>query len=1238
MHRISIKTEMIFIIFFIAAIFPINARAITEQQESTVAVRKVQVKSVNELSATIEITYQYNGTKTDRRIGIEFVTPSPLVEKYRLDERRASTPFPRFSFPVSQGIHKFSMPVSRESFVPSAYITHEIRLAEVIHDLRSKKQPIVLSSELYPLEVHWPALSSYKNGALEKKIQKPGPSPWFENEKLRYAKALSRSKYDVLVLPVAATPNSLDSVARNMMMRQLSYAIRTRTNYRIPDSTWVIRALGENQRIFDEDEIGELASNTGVQWIVIPKVSRPKNGLYFDLSITVKHLEPGFFKDSWKKQNENSWRNIEFSDTNPPEEVFRSHLETYLESLGFSFDEPGVNTRYSRTLTYSDTTLESLTRIPGKTPIDRATALQLVASLYPQHAIESQQLWERSLIALEEASPESDDYRLLKARAETHLYRRPYALKVLGIPGDDREKELYWYLQGNLPKTQQHVDALNEPVDRFIGLTEIETLRRAYGREEGYTYRLKEAIEAAPKWKELVSSRLSSVEWFDTEIQNYSIREIVKKHPLELETRIKIEQIKYSVLQRLGIRFVPRHTELLELIQPMEQTVWNAEGQQWSTTTGDQGLREWDYFDLLFADSRHAAIKGFRSVFALQKLPDRARKISASLRYVIDGYPPYLIEQATFDYRTRDETLDKDQKTKKKLKKKIIAEAIQANHWSGGESLVNARAEKLLSYTNSAINYEHYDDEPLRYYRFKHRDIPQRPDYRRITMEDWARSAMYSIYDTSSFSSVRSHLRFKDKAGLVTYEENNKHRFIGSGYRSSEIIVKYRNRFDQEALMALQAAQRDDPDDFRITKSIVEKYLQKGDYKSVRKIVESSVLYRYEDEEPVYRTNEIASIASSLDGAGQIEEALPLYKKAISFRTGSDWALFASERVALYNHDYTLAAESALASVKRYDSESERQNYSRYMFLLGQPDKAMNMMEYLGTRGDPDKGEYIPPFTARLGFRINRFSREQVKQWLMKMEKSALSARQRFRLERIYFLTFVADEIPTQQDIQIMDFLNSNIGRNKSLFRKYEGYAYYRRGECNKAKAPLQEAWTWESRQTGWFNDVWYYQVSCAVQSGNLAEANRIFSRARGTNPDKSLHYQIAYAVFNGYQGKHRQAVGALKKAQDLIYSPKDFGVNTAMRVIEAAELLYQKTGQPEYKRVILDIARRAGKSGENSWSNLVEAQYRPERQHDVAFLAKAIYLNPSSHRISKLDPTAVKRANRWLQQNQPFH
>ena len=1237
MFKKNKKIELIIPILFIASIISLNVQAKAEQNESLVTIRNIQVKSVRESSATIELTYQYRGKDKDRRIGIEVVAPSSLVEKYRLDERNFSMPFPRYSFPVTPGIQKLSFPAIRESYVPEAYVTHQLRLAEVIQDLRSRKPPIVLTPKLYPLEIHWPALQSYKKRALEKKIQVADQSPWFVSEKQRYANALSRGRYDVLVLPVAATPNSLDNVSRNMMMRHISYAIRTRTNYKVPDSTWVIRSLGENQRTFSEDEISELASNTGAQWIVVPKVSRPKNDLHFDLTITVRHLEPGFFRDTWKKRNENSWRDIEFTDTNPPEEVFRSHLETYLNSLGFTFDKPVVNTRHERTLTYTDNSLESLTRIAGKTPIDRATALQLVASLYYPDAFEGQQLWERSLIALEEVSPESDDYRLLKARAEVHLYRRPYALKILGSPGDDREKELYWYLQGNLPKTQQYVDALKEPVDTIIGLADIDTLRTAYGREEGYTHRLRRAIDGAPKWKELITSRLSSVQWFDTEMQNYAIRQVIKKHPLEPGTRIWIEQIWEGFLQRMGVRVVPEHTELLEFIQPMERTIWKEDGQQWSTTIGDQSLREWDYLDLLFANSRYAAIKGYKSTFRRQELPDKARKISASLKNVIDGYPPFLIEQASFDQKMREELRVQDQKERNSLEKKIIAKAAQVNHWSGGESLVNYRAEGLLASTQGAINYEHYDDEPLRYYRFKNRDNPSRLDYRRIAMEDWARSATYSIFDTSSFSTVRSHLRFKDKAGLAAFEENNKYRFTGSGYRSSEITGKYRNRFDDEALKALQTALQDDPDDFEITKSIISRNIQKGNYKSARKIVESSVLYRYGDEEPVYRTNEIASIAWSLDSAGQMEEALPLYKKAISFHTGAGWELFARERVALYNHDYGLAAESALLAVNRYDSETERQNYARYMFLLGQPDKAMSMMEYLGTQGDPDKGEYIPPFTARLGFRINRYSREQVKQWLMKMEKTAFSARQRFRLERIYFLTFVADEVPTQQDIQIMGFLNSKIGRNKSLFRKYEGYAYYRRGECSNAKAPLQEAWIKESQQTGWFNDVWYYQVSCAVQSGNLAEANQMFSRARGTNQDKSLHYQIAYAVLNGYQGKHRQAVVALKKAQDLIYSPKDFGMNTAMRVIDAAELLYKKTGRPEYKRVILDIAKRVGKSGENSWSGMIEAQYRPERQHDIAFLAKAIYLNPSSHRIAKLDPVAVKRANRWLQQNRPF-
>ena len=154
MFKKNKKIELIIPILFIASIISLNVQAKAEQNESLVTIRNIQVKSVRESSATIELTYQYRGKDKDRRIGIEVVAPSSLVEKYRLDERNFSMPFPRYSFPVTPGIHKLSFPAIRESYVPEAYVTHQLRLAEVIQDLRSRKPPIVLTPKLYPLEIH----------------------------------------------------------------------------------------------------------------------------------------------------------------------------------------------------------------------------------------------------------------------------------------------------------------------------------------------------------------------------------------------------------------------------------------------------------------------------------------------------------------------------------------------------------------------------------------------------------------------------------------------------------------------------------------------------------------------------------------------------------------------------------------------------------------------------------------------------------------------------------------------------------------------------------------------------------------------------------------------------------------------------------------------------------------------------------------------------------------------------
>lgn len=1065
------------------------------------------------------------------------------------------------------------------------------------------------------------------------KIKDPGPSPWFEREKERFTSALSTSRYDLLVLPVSANPDSLDSVSRNMMMRYLANALRTRSEFKVPDSTWTLRALGENQRKFDDDEVSSLLKRIDAEWLIESEVSRPNHGMQYNLTITVKQRQSGMFSNSWRIHARHVWENIEFSDLVPPEVVFRSRLEEIIAALKLPISNPPPQIKYKCTLAYSDKPLETLIRSGGNTPVDRALALQLVASLYPAAAFEKQQLWERSVIALEGADPESDKYRLLMARAATNLHRRPYALNLLSKPRTDPEKALYWYLQGNLPKVEENIGKTTDAIDTVLGLIDVDTIRSEYLRDEGYTSRREKAAKLVPKWKELVASRLSTADWFDAGVQNYTLRVLAKQYQIDSGELPEMEQIKNYVLQRFGIPAYPQSKEWIEYIQPLEDRVWEDQSAGWSKLTGDQRLREWDYYDLLFADSRYASIKGFYSTYGRQVLMDRAERVSASLKKVLNGYPPFIVQQADMakgqsDYRNTSS--DK----RKKYTKEAVKLALYVNRWSGGETIFDHRAQTILANTGRGTLYRKYSDEPLRYYRYLNW---QRMGFKGQIRHVWDRSDQYSVFDTDTYYWKKWVMEKKHDPNLKQYVLKNRNRFVGSWYWTEKIINKYQNQPTRKMIQGLQQALRHDPDNWWFTEKLVNKYIDAGELKLANAAVVSSILYRNKEEQTVGKGVELVRIAQRIDAAGSRQWAIPLYKKAVSYDTGSELEFIAKERLAEMDNDYRLAATTTLQSIERYGSLSQKYHYIRLMFLLGKPAKAFEMLDQVVGKGEYNQ-KYIPEFTVRLGFRINKTSREQVMEWLLDHASGTNTYDQKLTLEWAYFLTFMADEIPSDQDIQNVERLNSRLSHLKEIIYVYNGYAYYRRGDCEKANTWLSKIPKLNALHENHYGNVWYYRLSCALKSGQNNIEAKYFDAGAPKTLDRSFHYFLGRALNSGYRGKHREALAALDKAGTLVDYPSDYGTNTALMLIDTAEQLYQKTGRLEYRKMILKEARSVQNKRVEGWPGLVEAQYDKDRQFDTEFLARAIYLNPNSRRIKMLDPVAVREARQWLQQNRPFN
>ncbi len=96
----------------------------------------------------------------------------------------------------------------------------------------------------------------------------PRNIPWFEQRRALFSDVLSGAQCDVLVAPVDAGRNSLDSIGRNLLSQTMAAEIAAQTGLCVTDPQLALQALGENKRRFTWPAIERLADKSGARWLV----------------------------------------------------------------------------------------------------------------------------------------------------------------------------------------------------------------------------------------------------------------------------------------------------------------------------------------------------------------------------------------------------------------------------------------------------------------------------------------------------------------------------------------------------------------------------------------------------------------------------------------------------------------------------------------------------------------------------------------------------------------------------------------------------------------------------------------------------------------------------------------------------------------------------------------------------------------------------------------------------------
>jgi hypothetical protein len=889
-------------------------------------------------------------------------------------------------------------------------------------------------------------------------------------------------------------------------------------------------------------------------------------------------------------------------------------------------------------LAFHGQTLREMARKGGESALDRSLALQVYASLYPLDSEEQNQLWERSLIALESVRPDSPGYRVLKARAIANLQRRPYALKVLGTPSSDMEQALHAYLMGDLPLAGAANGRVSDPFFHFLAAAEIQRLRRYYERQAGYSQRRKKIVASLAAWDPLVGFRFSSADWLG-DSRSFAVASLLQKEGVgprvgpgnSLFFRLS------AILRLAGVPMPSSEADLsADIITGIEDTrenLWRQRSPEWVHQTGDRRLQEWDYFDLLYETNIVSAREEVENVAMQQGHPKEAKKRIDALRDTFQGNPEFLAAQAFVDWQLSRLPEMKDRKHE--LRRKTYERARDVYSLEGGETHLSHLVEWYFREMHRP-GYGKYYDEPMRWYRRYFSGGKPIHNFNQLGDNVWRRKIELATFGTQTlqyyFKLLRRRGR-KEQANKLADE--NRNRFIGSRFWANRLIEVYGGRDESTAIAALQKGLKRDPGAWVIRRALIKRQFARKDYRKAQSLLLKSPDFRFPNEDSVGNTNRLGEMGIRLEDADQFDLAIPVYKKASSYDTYAWHDLYAKERLAYLDEDFSKAAEFALKNAERYNGKPEKKRYMKYLFALGQDNEAWGYLDHYVQKW------FIPRYPIRMGMRINHFSRKQVLQWIREEHAEHNKLILPYRLLHLYFLAFVVGKHPLPDDIRTIAQLSDELKTGDFLKNWFTGYAYYRRGEYRAAVKwlkPASDHMVEYSKKIGKpVNYVLPYLVSCMMQEHQPERGRAEWLHSRKI-AGRGFYDKTAGALLAGYNGHVPQALSLLHEAHlaqtKLDYKP----IEPGLHLVEMAEDLLRFSRRREYRDFIVHMAEATQRSKLTIWAPAVQLQYDVASRNNFKILARAIFLDDTSYRLKSVPRKQLDQARRWLQENRAYY
>lgn len=1098
----------------------------------------------------------------------------------------------------------------------------------------------------------------------------PSASPWETAEKARYRALFAANSFDALIVPFQVKGYALDRTTRSLMFAELSMAVRG-AGVKVPDSYAVLRALGENRRQFNPDDVYELARHLGVRKVIWPFAGHDrKNGMALEFRVKEPDRDGNFGGPMIRAAGK--FDSVAFTSDSPPIVAYQALLPRIVEQLGYKPPAPAAKVP-------SSFSAEALPTSPFAMIADQpdpardAFYFLTFAALTPETAQRTRERFvEKALLATLPLAEDYPDYRLLRARIFMLMGLRAAALQALGQASSEEEKALLGMLNGNLPQVAAATVRVRPAVKKVLAELDLTRISNEYGDEDDgrrtaalsrlappgtvWPLFLARSLFDGDSWKQFDNLTVKQLLDAEFPIQGFTAAGIVGGS-VALADPAKLQaSMDFSVYNHVKQVLEKQAAKLCCLTDPARPSLQ-------------------DYLDLVDAIGFDNLARRVNLLSNVQGLPEQALADLGRLESVYKGHPHFAFLRAQAERWVASKA---DNAAREGLLRSAYANAFDSFYNEQGQTS-DAAADFRLIAELGRTDYGRQEniyvgDFPFRAYyptwEFGNTELALKNA--RAALEN-ATFDGQPIFEFGTMLSAQMHKDAEFAEVLKSVED----RYAGYTYL---LVLKgdvhYRLGNMQVAEADYRAAIKSQRLPWDAYKALANLMFWQG------RVEESAQLLKgYPGFKPgsgvnsVELANEAFSAGSNFYSSGDFDLARPFYTISANLRTGASSSMFSDTRLRLLAGDLAGALQGTYLRATRYGAPEAYRDYLSFLHAAGHSKEAWDGFNALVRQ---QSQSHIWE-SALVGHRLAGSSEQEILAWAS--QDILRNAGEQSSYAASYLLrAAVTDRTPAEATVasigrfdrpawKVANKYNYTVkdsadGRThyiqgpvapegrylqSGLFEQTEkvrvksdleyfaqAYRLLRNSDYDGARAVLEEAAGLYDMTQGSLGHMLPYLAFAAAKSKNTAIVEKVLASFKDNQ--QLMDYFLAKAVLLGMDGKSQDAIALLKFARVRQPFSELRPLFPSHEYAEIVEWLYDATRNPRYRDMALDWARIWEKKQPwHAWAYALDAKLSPEGPARSRAIAMAYYLDPNSERLKSVPKRDVERAMKEYGPRNPF-